>query len=219
MSIIRWLAAPERPAILVLLVFLATMAVCYGWARLHPPHQAVFESQQQASTPAGVEEAANNAQVPLAASQASRVAQSIQAATKAQPAAYVVTTGAKMQATVQTELKKSGGQFAIVTDPAHPDSTPVAVPAGKPGTLNAKIIPPAATVTLNQYNIKAYPDRLIQIGLGYHEVFAGYSWRVSVPKLPLLAPHGAAGYLGAYAHINTDQPANSRTGVLLTIPQ
>lgn len=219
MSIIRWLAAHERPAIHVLLVFLAAMAICYGWARMHPPQPVVFESQQQASTPAGVEEAANIAQVPLTASQASRVAQSIQAAAKTPPGAYIVTSGAKVQATVQTELKKSGGQFAIVTDPAHPYSTPVAMPAGKLAPPNAEIIPPAATVTLNQYNIKAYPDRLVQIGVSHHEVFTSYSWRVSVPKLPLLAPHGAAGYLGTYAHIDTDQPANSRAGVLLTIPQ
>lgn len=219
MFIIRWLAAHERPAIHVLLVFLAVIAVCCGWAWLHPPQPVVFQSQQQAGTLAGVEGAANNARVPLAASQASRVAQSIQVAAQTQPAAYVVTTGAKMQATVQTELKKSGGQFAIVSDPAHPESTPVVAPAGKPVPPNAEIIPPASTVTLNQYNIKAYPDRLIQIGVSYHEVFAGYSWRVSVPKLSLLAPHGAVGYLGAYAHINTDQPADSRAGVLLTIPQ
>lgn len=219
MFIIRWLAAHARAAIHVLLVFLAAVAVCYSWSRLQPPQPVVFQSQQRASTPAGVEGAANNAQVPLTASQASMVAQSIQAATKTQPAAYVVTTGAKMQATVQTELKKSGGQFAIVTDPAHPDSTPFEVPPGKPSPPNGEIIPPAATVTLNQYNIKAYPDRLIQIGVSYHEVFAGYSWRVSVTKIPLLAPHGAVGYLGAYAHINTHEPADSRAGVLLTIPK
>lgn len=208
MSIIRWLAAHERPAVHVLLVFLAAMAVCYGWARLRPPQPVVFESQHQASTLAGVEGAANIAQVPLTASQASRVAQSIQVAPKTQPAASVVTTGAKAQATVQTELKKSGGQFAIVTDPVHPDSTPYAVPAGKPAPPNTETIPSTATVTLNQYNIKAYPDRLVQIGVSYHEVFTSYSWRVSVPKLPLF---GAArccrlpGRLCPHKHRSADQ--------------
>lgn len=205
MAAVQWLKANEKLVSRALVALLLLVVICFAWARFHPAQPVTSESQQQATTPAGVQLAANFAQMPLTASQTAVVVQAIEAATKTQPAASVVTTGSKMEATVQAELKKSGGQFAIVTDPAHPVTAPV--------------VPPTATVTLNQYNVKAYPDRLIQIGGSYQEAFAAINWRVSVPKIPLLAPHGAVGYLGVYTHINTDQPANSRVGVLLTIPR
>lgn len=219
MAIIKWLAAHEKPALHVILVLLVLAGLCFAWQRFHPAQPAMFESQQQAATPAGVQQAADDAQIPLSVSQVTRVAQSIQKAVNEPLAASVVTTGAKMKETVAAELKKSGGQVAIVTDPAHPAATPVVASDKTAPAAGTVVIPPTATVTLNQYNIKAYPDRLIQVGGSYQEVFAAYSWRVTIPKVPLLAPHGATGYLGAYAHANLDAPANSRAGVLLTIPQ
>lgn len=129
----------------------------------------------------------------------------------------VQTTGAKLEETIQAELKKSGGQFAIVTDPKHPASVPV-LPPTNAASAKAEPIAPAAPVILNQYNIKAYPDRLFQIGGSYQEVFAAYSWKVDVPKIPLIVPHGNTGYLGVYGHANLDRPDQSRMGVILTIP-
>lgn len=205
MVAVQWLKANEKPILRVLVGLLVLVVLYLIWARTHPAQTVTLESQQQATTPAGVKLAANFAQAPLSASQTAAVVQAIKAAPKEQPMSTVVTTGSKMEITVQAELKKSGGQFAIVTDPAHPATMPA--------------VPPPAMVTLNQYNIKAYPDRLIQIGGSCKEVFAAYNWRVSVPKIPLLASHGDVGYLGVYTHINFDHPANSRAGVLLTIPR
>ncbi len=205
MAAVQWLKANGKPVLRALVALLVLVVLYLFWARFQPARSMTLESQQLATSPAGVQLAANFAQVPLTESQTAAVVQAIKAAPKERPAAKVATTGANLKATIQTELKKSGGQFAIVTDPVHPTAAPV--------------VPPAATVTLNQYNIKAYPDRLIQIGGSSREVFAAYNWRVSVPKIPLLAPHGAVGYLGAYTHINFDRSVKSRVGVLLTIPR
>lgn len=187
------------------------------WNRAHPPVTITLESQEQAATPAGVERAANAAQVPLSPTQTAAIARAIKSSEDKAPDAVVQTTGAKLEETIRAELKKSGGQFAIVTDPKHPDHIPSLPSAGADPAPNESIAP-SAPVILNQYNIKAYPDRLFQIGGSYQEVFAAYSWKVDVPKIPLIVPHGNTGYLGVYGHANLDRPDQSRMGVILTIP-
>lgn len=187
------------------------------WNRAHPPVPITLESQEQAATPAGVERAASAAQVPLSPTQTAAIAGAIKKSVDNVPDAVVQTTEAKLEETIRAELKKSGGQFAIVTDPKHPATIPV-VPAASAASAQAEAIVPNAPVILNQYNIKAYPDRLFQVGGSYQEVFAAYSWRVSVPKLPVIAPRGNTGYLGVYGHANLDRPEQSRVGILLTIP-
>ena len=72
---------------------------------------------------------------------------------------------------------------------------------------------------MNQYNIKAYPARLVQIGGSYQEVMASYSWKVTIPKIPFVAPHGDIGYVGIYSHVNLDNYSSSRVGIVLTIPK
>lgn len=191
------------------------------WDKLHPPRPVTFESQQQASTPAGVEKAANAGQVSISPAQASAIANAIKNDADKPPDAVVQTTCARLEAAIKTELQKSGGQFAIVTDPKNPASVPVLPITGKAVTTPANVatIPPKTPVTLNQYNIKAYPDRFIQVGGSYQEVFAAYSWKVDVPKVPLIASHGDIGYLGFYCHANLDHPDMSRIGMMLTIPK
>jgi hypothetical protein len=187
------------------------------WNRTHPPAPVTLASQEQAATPAGVERAANAAQVPLSPSQATAIASEIKESEEKAPDAVVQTTGAKLEETIRAELKKSGGQLAIVTDPKHPDRVPVLPPAGA-APAKGEAIAPSTPVILNQYNIRAYPTRLIQVGGSYQEVFAAYSWKVDVPKVPIIAPHGNTGYLGVYGHANLDRPDQSRIGVILTIP-
>jgi len=199
---------------LAIIIFLVGLLV---WNRAHPPVPITLESQEQAATPAGVDRAANAAQVPLSPSQAEAIAGAIKKSEEKVPDVVVQTTEAKLEETIRGELKKSGGQFAIVTDPKHPDRIPILPLAGTDPAPNEPIAP-SAPVILNQYNIKAYPDRLFQIGGSYQEVFAAYSWKVDVPKIPLIIPYGNTGYLGVYGHANLDRPDQSRMGVILTIP-
>lgn len=218
----RVLAWNDNHTKIILGLALAVIIVLAGkliWNKVHPPAPITLESQKQAATPAGVEKAANAAQVPLSPAQAAVIAKEIKEGADKQYA-VAQTIGARLEDTIRTELKKSGGQFAIVTDPKNSASVP-ALPTmtGKAVTApqNAGTISPSTPVTLNQYNIKAYPDRLIQVGGSFQEVLAAYSWRVNVPKIPLIAPHGDVGYLGFYGHANFDHLEMSRIGIMLTI--
>lgn len=227
--ILIWIDRHARALLCVALALIFLLAGLLLWGKFHPPRPITFESREQASTPAGVEKAANAAQVPISAAQATAIASAIKEDENKPPDAVVQTTGAKLQEAIQTELKKSGGQFAIVTD-SNKDSTDIAASAVTAKTPSASSIAttaladvgailPNTSVMLNQYNIKAYPDRLIQVGGSYQEVFAAYSWRVSVPKIPIIAPRGDVGYFGIYGHTNFDYPAMSRVGFMLTIPK
>lgn len=216
MYILAWIDNHARAVLgiaLAIIIFLAGLLI---WGRAHPPEPIALESQEQAATPAGVERAANAAQVSLSPEQTAAIAKAIKE--EKAPAAVVQTTGAKLEETIKAELKKSGGQLAIVTDPKHPASIPVLPPANA-AWAKVEPIAPSTPVSLNQYNIKAYPDRLFQIGGSYQEVFVAYSWKVDVPKIPLIAPHGGVGYLGVYGHANFDRPDTSRMGIVLTIPR
>jgi hypothetical protein len=202
---------------------LLTVAIFIGayivWAHFHVPQSVTFESQQQATTSAGVEKAASAAQVPISQAQAAAIASAIKHDADKSPDAVVQTTGAKLQATIKDELRKSGGQFSIVTDSKNSSVVPVVQTNGKAAPANLEIISPNTAVTVNEYNIKAYPARIIQFGGSYREVFVAYSWKVNVPKIPLIAPRGDVGYLGVYGHANFDQPGMSRIGIMLTVPK
>ncbi|MDR3565602.1 MAG: hypothetical protein P4N59_29760 [Negativicutes bacterium] len=220
MAVIQWIIANEKTILRVMVVLLAAGILYFVWARLHPAKVVTFESQQQASTPTGVEGAANAAEVPISSAQAAEIASVIKHDAGKPPNAVVQTNGASLIDTAKKELQKFGGQFSIVTEPKNPAIIPAlsltgkTVTSAKGGTLS-----PNTPVTLNQYNIKAYPDRLIQVGGSYQELFAAYSWRVNVPKIPLIAPRGDIGYLGVYGHANLDNPGMSRIGIILTIPK
>ena len=134
------------------------------WNRAHPPAPITLEPQEQAATTSGVERAANAAQVTLSPSQAAAIASVIKKSEDKAPDAVLQTTGAKLEETIQAELKKSGTQFAIVTDPKHPASIPV-LPSAIAAPTKVEPIAPSAPITLNQYNIKAYPGRLFQMHL------------------------------------------------------
>lgn len=217
MHLLAWIDSHARVLLGLALAVIIFLVGLLFWNRAHPPAPVTLASQEQAATPAGVDRAANSAQVPLSSSQAATIAGAIKESEAKAPDAVVQTTGAELGETIRDELKKSGGQFAIITDPKQPDRVPV-LPSASAAPAKTEPIAPSALVTLNQYNIKAYPDRLIQIGGSYQEVFAAYSWKVDVPKIPLIAPHGNTGYLGVYGHANLDRPDQSRMGLILTIP-
>lgn len=222
MLIFGWINHHARVLLCVALGLILLLAGILVWGKLHPPLTVTFETREQAATLAGVEKAANAAQVSISPSQAADIANVIKEGEDRAPDAVVQTTGESLDQTIKTELQKSGGQFAIVTDSKNSASVPAPLPESSKvaaALANAGVLLPGTPVTLNQYNIKAYPDRLIQVGGSYQEVFVAYSWKVDVPRIPLVAPHGAFGYLGVYGHANFDHPEMSRVGIMLTIPK
>jgi len=181
-TVAYWLYQKRAIIGYVLLAIALLFGAYKAWAYFHPPNPVTFESQQQASTPAGVMQAANNAQVPLTASQAFDVSEYIRDNQNTYPTSTETTTGSKLQQVVSNAVYKFGGDFAIVTDPKNPTQKPV--------------VKPGDTVVLNEYVTKAYPDHLLTAGGGKGRYLVGWSVRVNVPKIPLLAPRGDVGYVG-----------------------
>ena len=231
MLIFSWIVNHAKMILCVALGLILLLAGMLVWGKFHSPTPVTFESREQAATPAGVEKAAVAAQVSISQTQAAEIASVIKGYEGKAPDTTVKSTGDKLRDTIKTELKNSGGQFAIVTDsnkasvttavppPAKASTTPPAPPITTTTLGNTGVALPNTPIILNQYNIKAYPDRLIQIGGSYREVLTSYSWKVDVPKIPLITQHGAVGYLGIYGHANFDHPNMSRIGIMLTVPK
>ncbi|MDR3563501.1 MAG: hypothetical protein P4N59_18990 [Negativicutes bacterium] len=208
MVVMQWIVAHEKGVLRLFVVILVVVLAYVVWAHFHSPRTVTFECQEQAATATGVKQAADNAQVPLSSFQTKEVAQYIQSSVNIPPTNIVPTTGANLKQTIAQEQNKFKADFTIVTDPKNPSIT-----------INPATIPPYIPVTLNQYNIKAYPAHLIQIGGSYQEIMIAYSWKVNVPKIPIIAPNGDIGYLGVYSHANFNHPDMSRIGMMLTIPK
>ena len=173
------------------------------YQHFHPHSPVTPLSQEQAETPQGVQEAAEQSQVHISTDQAVEIAEAIREAPARKPDRVVETTGAQLVDTVEAERIKSGADFAIVTDPAQAGKTPV---------LDNKIGPPTfpadKPVTLNQYNIQAYPKALLEL--------TAYSDKsLDVAYLRRVKVFGATGYIGPAITLSPD---SVRVGARLTIP-
>jgi hypothetical protein len=167
---------------LIVAIILLAIGAYFLWTHFHPAQPIVLESQKQAETPAGVQKAAESAQVPITKRQAAEISQYIRENANAPPVATEVTTGAQLEKQAAAALKLNKADFAILTDPARPDQKPA--------------VKPNDSVTVNEYLVKAYPGHLLQVGVGNNAAMVGWSVRTDVPKIPLLVPHGAVGYVG-----------------------
>lgn len=167
------------------ILFLLATAFYLGWQNMKKPEKTVLLTQEQAQTTAGVQLAADAARVPVSAAQAREVARRIETITaKTPPERVVSTTGAAVEKTVEGLRQEKGADFSIVTNPQKPAEKPV--------------LKPDEPVNLNVYNVKAYPQKLVEVGIGVHGGDIAYLRRVNVPKVPFLLPKGAVGYAGPF---------------------
>lgn len=204
------------------LIFVAVLAVALAiYLATHKPHPVTFESQKQAETAQGVHQAGEKAQVPLSDRQAEEAAKGIAEAKDREPDAVLQTTAQDVGKTADDYKEKVGGDFVIVTDPKNPDQVPTVNNDGKyqlkydgPKTL----LNPSQPVNLNAYVIQAYPEKLIVVGGDDASVMAGMLWKVKVPKVPLIAPHGAVGYAGVYDRYDYKHKEN-HIGALVAVPR
>lgn len=138
----------KRQAAILLGVVLLVAAGWLLWQYFNQSEPVTNLSQEQAETSAGVQQAADNAQINMLQSQLSEAAQQIAALKNKPPEKVVVTIPMEVPQIVEVERKKSGADFAIVTDPKHPD---------KPVEIDQIArLPEETTVNLNQYNVYAY---------------------------------------------------------------
>lgn len=142
-----WLTSEGAPfyGLLVLILLVAVMVLLVQF--MHKPETVTHETQQQAETPAGVEDAADNARVPVTHEQAQQAAKEIRYiyTHEVKPTYTIKTTADNAQAQSEAARKAAGADFAIVTDKNNPEAKP-----------DVAKLPKDTTVELNQYNVQAY---------------------------------------------------------------
>lgn len=181
MTVIQWVCSHKKQ---IGVCFLAIAILAGGYLlyqHFHPPQLVTTESQQQAETPEGISLAAHNAQVDMLQSQLKEAAQQIAALKNQPPNTIVQTIPVQVPYVVEQQREKAGADFAIVTDPANP-TTPVDL-------KQVAQLPANTPVTLNQYNVQAYPQHMAEVS--YYSGNSGdvaYMSRVKV--------FGKTGYVG-----------------------
>lgn len=175
---------------------LALSVGAYIWWRLMPtPVPApVAMSHQQAQTAQGVLKAAELDRAPISLAQAEEAAAKIKTAGD-RPDQVVAAAKEDVREVIEAAVKKA--DLAIVT-PSEP--------AGR-----------ASGTQLNVYNIKAYPERMLGVGLSNRSWEIVYLKRVNVPHIPLLLPKGGVDYAGPYVS-NERSPSRHSFGVKLLMP-
>jgi hypothetical protein len=117
---------------------------------------------------------------------------------------------------VKTEQVKSGADFTIVS-PAKPGSKIPTMQQSGQAAINSTnttlpTIPANMPVTLNQYNIKAYPDRLLEVS-AYGDGSADIAYESKVKIL------GIQGYIGPVVKYEKRDSVNKVTvGARVTVP-
>lgn len=138
-------------------IILSVLLGFYFFDKHNPPEKETGMSQSQAESEAGINTAAHNAQVPLSATQAKEVVTQIREihTTEQVPVYVVQSTGTTAEKDSQQAVKDNRADFAIVTDPNHPEQE-----------IKLDGLDKDAKVELNQYNIQAYKPVIRQIEAG-----------------------------------------------------
>ena len=130
------------------------------YRHFHQPEPVTTESQTQAETPAGVEQAADRAHVPISNDQAQQAASQIKYiySHDVQPIYTITTTGSKVQKVAETAQNDAGADLSIITDKSNPNKK-----------IDVSAIPATSTVELNQYNVQAYKKVLNTVEVGTND--------------------------------------------------
>jgi hypothetical protein len=135
-----------------IIYFIVAIAVLVGgyfaWQHFNQPEPVTTLSQEQAETPAGVQQAADNAQVKMLQSQLDEAAKEIARLKNKPPDKVIKTVPVEVIKVVTKEVEKRGADFGMLTDPDHPDK--------KVNLNEIAALPEGTTVNLNQYNVYAY---------------------------------------------------------------
>ena len=112
-----------------------------------PKEIVTIESQKEAETPQGVQQAAEKANINITLPQATEAAKEIHYIVENNtPPQYVIqTTGENVKNDAEKATKQNNADFSIVTDPKNPD---------KKYTFDE--LKEFKDISLNQYNIQAY---------------------------------------------------------------
>lgn len=143
--------------VIAVAIILLVLLGFYFFDKHKPPEKETGMSQVQAETEAGINTAAHNAQVPLSATQAKEVVTQIREihTTEQVPVYVVQSTGSAVSQDVEQAREDNKADFAVVTDPNHPDEE-----------VKLDELDKDVRVELNQYNVQAYKPVIRQVEVG-----------------------------------------------------
>ncbi|WP_196603286.1 hypothetical protein [Pectinatus haikarae] len=144
---INFIKGHKKIIIGALTIIILGISAYFIYQHFHPAQPVTNESQQQAETPAGVENAATNADVEISSDQAKEAASQIKyiVSSGQQPQYVVYTTASAAPAAEKVAQEKANADFSIVTDPANSTET-----------VDTSKLPSDTQISLNQYNVQAY---------------------------------------------------------------
>ncbi len=182
------------------LIAIAGMIVCviFAWHFFAKQHAVISVSQEKAETAAVQKETADKAGIKISDEQAELAAKMIRERTGGQPDEVLPSTGRTVRKDLETLAGKTGG-YIIVTDPAKPQEAPL-----------LKSLSPEKPLDLNVYNIKPYPNRLLEVTVYRRAADIALLHKVSVFK--------RTGYLGPAVSYDAERSGKVRVGLRLTIP-
>ncbi|WP_196592408.1 hypothetical protein [Pectinatus frisingensis] len=147
MAVISFIKNHKKIVLSALAVIILGIGAYFIYQHFHPAQPVTNESQEQAETPSGVEQAAGNAKVPISAGQAQEAASQIKyiVSSGQQPKYVVYTTASEAPAAEKTAQEKARADFSIVTNPRNPTET-----------VDTSKLSSDTQISLNQYNVQAY---------------------------------------------------------------
>lgn len=163
----------KKHIVTILLLLLAICMVCFIYKQQKEIDEVTFMTQQQAETTEGIRKAAEKANTKLDYGQEREIVSTIKEihTTEQVPVYVVKTAGNKLDEASEEARLKAGADFSIITGDAKQKQESASAPAE---------IADSASVTLNQYNIKAYKKQLNTIEYQPWEKTIGYthSWKI-----------------------------------------
>lgn len=113
------------------------------------------------------------------------------------PSSTIATTGSAWEEMAKKQASKVGADFSLVTDPSKPNQKP------NP--------PKDCVVSLNQYNLMAYPKKLATVAYApSKELMASYQWKI-------IKGSGWQGYVGPYGRFDLNDSKGSSAGIMITV--
>ena len=194
-SAIEWAKGHKTITLYAVGIILVAVLAVVAWRYTHPPQTVTTESQTQAETPAGVEQASNRAHVPISNDRAQQAATQIKYiySHDVQPIYTVTTTGNKAQSAAETAQEAAGADFSIITNKSDPTKT-----------TDLKTLPTSSAVELNQYNVQAYKKVLHTVEVSPDIDATGVSGINEVGYTVSRKVTGDGKYIGIGASYNID---------------
>jgi len=179
--------APRLSLLLFIALVLIIVAAIFVKLQHDKKIPVVSMSQAQSEDGKEIAKAAEIIRVPLARSHAMEIAKKIETEKQRSPDKVEHIASQVIDKKVKDISQGLGADLTIITNPVKPQQ----IPDIKSGN----------EVSLNVYNIKAYPSKLLEVGIGSRGSDLAYLHRVDLPRIPLILPKGSVSYMGPFIRV------------------